>query len=178
MIQQLALNPLTYAAPLLGSLILVHFHFRKVESKNTLLVAAPFWIILLFLFCFATVLPRLEKFRPYDEIGKIINTSHEVDPKTPILIEATLIHNIPFYTKRLAERDMTPKQINEKTGETLALIREESLPLISGFDSLWSGYIYDFPSESQFAKFIMACVNAEKGDLSKFAKYHLVHRAQ
>ncbi|MBO3698539.1 glycosyltransferase family 39 protein [Roseivirga sp. E12] len=177
-IQQLNLHPLTYLAPALGLAILIYFHFRKVESKNQLLVAAPFWIILLFLFCFATVLPRLEKFRPYDEIGQVLNESTVVSEKTPILIEATLIHNIPYYAKRFAQRDMTPEQINNKTGETLALIRDESLSELSGFELLWSGFIYDFPSESQFAKFIIACIDAENGDLSKFAKYHLVHRNQ
>lgn len=177
MIQQLELSPLTYIAPVLGIVLLIYFHFIKTKtSHNQLLVATPFWIILLFLFCFATVLPRLEKFRPYDEIGRVLSESSEVSKKTPVLIEATLIHNIPFYAKRFAERDMTAEQINNKTGETLALVREESLTQLSGFDSLWSGIIYDFPSESQFAKFIIACINAEKGDLSKFAKYHLVYR--
>lgn len=175
-IHQLRLSPLTYIAPVLGLALLIYFHFRKTDSKNQLLVAAPFWIIFLFLFCFATVLPRLEKFRPYDEIGQVLDDSSVVSAKTPILIEATLIHNIPYYTKRFAERDMTAKQINDRPGETLALVRDESVSQLSGFEFLWSGLIYDFPSESQFAKFIIACVNAEKGDLSKFAKYHLVYR--
>ena len=178
MIQQLALAPITYVAPALGLALLIHFHFKKTERKNDLLLAAPFWIILCFLFCFATVLPRLEKFRPYNEIRSVLEESSHVSKQTPILIEATLIHNIPFYTKRYAVRDMTPNEINSQKGETLALVRDESLSQLSGFKPLWTGLIYDFPSESQFAKFIMACVNAEKGDLSKFAKYHLVFRNQ
>ena len=108
----------------------------------------------------------------------MLEESSHVSKQTPILIEATLIHNIPFYTKRYAVRDMTPNEINSQKGETLALVRDESLSQLSGFKPLWTGLIYDFPSESQFAKFIMACVNAEKGDLSKFAKYHLVFRNQ
>ncbi len=175
-IQQLNLSPITYLAPALGITLLAYFHLRNTASKNQLLVAAPFWIILLFLLCFATVLPRLEKFRPYDEIGEVLENAEQVNPKTPILIEATLIHNIPFYAKRFAERDKTPIEINNNVGETLALVREENIDQLEGFESLWSGWIYDFPSESQFAKFIIACINAENGDLSKFAKYHLVHK--
>ncbi len=176
MIQQLNLHWLTYLAPALSLSLLVYFHFRKDSQKNHLLVAAPFWIILLFLICFATVLPRLEKFRPYDEIGQVLENSDRVSPETPVLIEATLIHNIPFYTKRFAQRDATLDSINNVEGETLALVKAEGLDQLTGFETLWTGLIYDFPSESQFAKFIMACVNAEKGDLSKFAQYHLVHR--
>ena len=57
---------------------------------------------------------------------------------------------------------MTPNEINSQKGETLALVRDESLSQLSGFKPLWTGLIYDFPSESQFCKFIMACVNARK----------------
>lgn len=178
LIIQLHLHPLTYITPVLGIILLGYFHFKKSQNKNQLLVATPFWIIFLFLICFATMLPRLEKFRPYDDIGEVLQMSSSVNPETPIMIEGTLIHNIPFYAKRFAERDKTAQQINNNNDETLALVREESLPQLLGFDSLWSGLIYDFPSESQFAKFIMACVNAENGDFSKFAKYHLVYRNQ
>ena len=47
---------------------------------------------------------------------------------------------------------------------------------ISDFESLWTGKIYDFSSESQFLKFIIACLKAEDGDFSNFADYHLVYR--
>jgi len=178
LIQQLNLNFFTYLAPLLSFGLLTYFHFRKDQQKNHLLVAAPFWTILLSLFCFATVLPKLEQFRPYDEIGKVIEGIDQLSPETPIMIEGTLIHNIPFYAKRFAERDATLSQINQDKGQTLALVKAEGLTKLSNFKSVWSGLIYDFPSESQFAKFIIACVKAEKGDLSKFAKYHLVYRNQ
>ena len=92
------------------------------------------------------------------------------------MIENTLIHNIPFYAKRFVIRDQTPQDIQAHVGPTLALVRASSMAELTGFKSLWSGMIYDFPSESQFAEFIMACVAAQEGGLSKFALYHLVYR--
>lgn len=174
-VDQLNLHWLAYLAPLTSIGLLSLFHFKKGDDSNRALVAAPFWVISFFLISFATVLPKLEKFRPYDEIGEVIK-SHKISPDTPIFIENTLIHNIPFYAERFAERDATPSTVLNYKGETLALIREESLSQLQGFESLWSGYIYDFPSESQFVKFIIACVEAEKGNYSKFANFHLIYR--
>lgn len=174
-IEELNLHWANYLAPVLGLGLLVLFHFKKGEKNNHLLVAAPFWVISLFLISFATLLPKLEKFRPYDEIGEVVKSA-QIDAETPIFIQGTLIHNIPFYTKRFAERDATIEQINQNKGETLALVREEDARELNGFKTLWTGLIYDFPSESQFAKFIMACIEAENGDFSKFANFHLVYR--
>ncbi len=177
-IHQLRISPVLYVIPVASIGLLAHLHFQKAEKKNHLLVAAPFWVMLGVLICFGNVLPRLEKFRPYDELGAALESRTDIDTKTPVLIEATLIHNIPFYTKRFAQRDATADSINTVGPKALALVREESLQKLDNFESIWSGMIYDFPSESQFAKFIMACVAAEDGDFSKFAKYHLVYRKQ
>ena len=174
-IEKLNLHVANYLAPGVGLGLLVIFHFKKKEKNNHLLLAAPFWIISLFLISFATLLPKLEQFRPYDEIGKIIE-QNDIASETPIFIEGTLIHNIPFYAKRFAERDATIEQINQNPRETLALVREENAGQLKDFKVLWSGLIYDFPSESQFAKFIMACIEAENGDYSKFANFQLVYR--
>ena len=139
-------------------------------------VMLPFWSITLFLVCFAIYLPRMERFRPYDELGKVINKEYMIDKGIPIQIQKTLIHNVPFYAERFALRDQSIEQINNysSTVPTLALIRDEDLSKLDGFDAIWSGMIYDFSSESQFLKFVLACLDAEKGDLSKFAKYHVV----
>lgn len=175
-VQQLKLPSVLYLIPAASISLLVWFHFQKAERNNHLLVAAPFWVMLGVLICFGSVLPRLEQFRPYDEMGAVLESRKDIDAKTPVLIEATLIHNIPYYTKRYAQRDATADSINTVRPEALALVREESLSKLDDFESIWSGLIYDFPSESQFAKFIMACIAAEDGDFSKFANYHLVYR--
>ncbi len=176
-ITQLRMNYLFFIVPALLVALLFNFYRSKEKSGSTnLLVAAPFWALLGVLVIFAAYLPRVEKFRPYDEIGRVINEKHQIDKKIPIKIQATLIHNIPFYAQRFTERDLTPVQINLSEGSTLALVREESLVELSGFDKLWTGKIYDFPSESQFFKFVVACLEAEKQDYSKFATYSLVYR--
>ena len=171
------LHPLWYLLPvsLIGVWVTLYLK-RKTLNEYSSLVAIPFWSLYTLLLLFSIYLPRMEKFRPYDEIGRVINEQKQINPRTPILIQETLIHNIPFYAKRFADRDYTPEMINKNTGKTLALVRSENLSELEGFESLWSGWIYDFASESQFAKFIKACINAEKGDYSAFATYHLVYR--
>ena len=177
MVYILELHPLSYLLPifLIGAFITFYIK-EKTPNGHHHLVAIPFWSMYILLLLFSFYLPKMEKFRPYDEIGRIVNEQSQIAPNTPILIQETLIHNIPFYTKRFADRDYTPETINKNVGETLALVREENLGDLEGFESLWSGWIYDFASESQFAKFIKACINAEKGDYSAFATYHLVYR--
>lgn len=152
--------------------------WTKVKDSTDLssLISIPFFSILGIYILVAAYLKPIEKHRPYKEIGRVINQEAQINSSIPILIEKTLIHNIPFYAKRLAIRDQTPTQINSHKGKTLALVREESLGKLSGFEILWSGMIYDFPSESQFAKFVKACTDAENGDFSKFAKYNLIYK--
>jgi 4-amino-4-deoxy-L-arabinose transferase-like glycosyltransferase len=136
----------------------------------------PFWGMLGFVVIFSSFLPRMEKLRPYDEIGQVINTNVNINSATPIYIESTLIHNIPFYAKRKAIRDATPDILNNTSGQTMALVKTENLSEYHGFQSLWTGMIYDFPSESQFFKFVMACLEAESGDYSKFAEFQLIFK--
>lgn len=175
LIYLLTLPSILYVLPLLtlAGFIIWIIKYRDADWH----VMLPFWSISAFLICFAIYLPRMEKFRPYDELGKVINEQKSIDRAIPIHIQATLIHNIPFYAERKAIRDQTLPQINAVHGRTLALVREENLDeLDSDFNSIWNGMIYDFSSESQFLKFILACLEAEKGDFSKFARYHVVTR--
>lgn len=166
-----------YILPLLILVSIVTWLIRHNNSDWNVMI--PFWAITAFLICFAIYLPRMEKFRPYDELGKVINEEIKIDRSTPILIQNTLIHNIPFYAERLAIRDQSIAEINDYStnAPTLALVRDENLAGLNGFKSIWSGMIYDFSSESQFLKFVLACLDAEKGDLSKFAKYHVVTKS-
>ncbi len=173
----LRMHFLFFLVPVLALAVLIYFVAKRKEiDSSNLLVAAPFWALLGVLLVFGAYLPRMEKFRPYDEIGRVINEEHQIPKDIPIQIQATLIHNIPIYAQRFANRDQTPQQINDMTGPTLALVREENMSDLEGFESLWTGKIYDFSSESQFLKFIIACLNAEQEDYSKFADYHLVYR--
>lgn len=165
-----------YLIPLLGLMVFVYWVYSYKRIKSDLLVVGPFWIMAGFLFCFSFFLPRMEQFRPYDQIGDVINTQLNIDPSVDIQIENTLIHNIPFYAKRFAQRDMSKAEINALPGPVLALVRAEEMEVLEGFKSVWNGYIYDSSSESQFFKFVMACIEAEKGNMDAFAQYHLVTR--
>ncbi|OEK05660.1 hypothetical protein BFP71_18395 [Roseivirga misakiensis] len=170
----LGLNVLLYSLAVF-SLIGFVLWLRKGNDPDWN-VMIPFWSITAFLICFAIYLPRMERFRPYDELGNVINVEQKISKSIPIQIQETLIHNIPYYAERLAIRDQTIEEINNNglKAPTLALIRDEDFSELVGFKSIWSGMIYDFSSESQFLKFVLACLDAEKGDFSKFAKYHVV----
>ncbi|NVJ48483.1 MAG: glycosyltransferase family 39 protein, partial [Cytophagia bacterium] len=132
-------------------------------------IMMPFGVMALFSLTLSSYFPEMEKFRPYDEIGEVINTNPDIGKDTPIYIENTLIHNIPFYAKREAIRDFNADMLGDISGAKLILIKSENLSDYPNFEKLWSGLIYDFPSESQFFKFVMACIAAENGDYSKFA---------
>ena len=175
----LGLSLLWYAVPITfaGIAITLWLH-RKDFPKEVSQISIPFFAILGVYVLVAAYLKPIEKYRPYKEIGKVINLDNSIIDTEPILIQNTLIHNIPFYAERKAIRDMTSEEINSKEGKTLALVRAESIGELSGFKTLWTGMIYDFPSESQFAKFVMACINAENGDFSKFTEYHLVFKEE
>ena len=172
----LSLPLIWYLVPVFFTIIT--FVITKTKSAKSIdnQISIPFYAIFGVYILVAAYLKPIEKYRPYSEIGEVINERENIDSRILILIEKTLIHNIPFYAERRAIRDQTPTQINSNQGKTLALVRAESLDYLSGFKSLWSGMIYDFPSESQFAKFVKACIDAENGDYSKFAEYHLIFK--
>tara|TARA_A100000171_G_scaffold52986_1_gene75023 strand:+ start:1631 stop:3292 length:1662 start_codon:yes stop_codon:yes gene_type:complete len=172
----LGMPPTWYLIPVLFTVITIIISKTKGVKSIDNQISIPFFSILGVYILVAAYLKPIEKYRPYNEIGEVINERENIDSSIPILIEKTLIHNIPFYAERPAIRDQTFEQINANQGKTLALVRAKSLGNISGFETLWTGMIYDFPSESQFAKFIKACIDAENGDYSKFAEYHLIYK--
>jgi 4-amino-4-deoxy-L-arabinose transferase-like glycosyltransferase len=156
-----------------GVIVLIFINKKKGDEISTQ-IAIPFYAILSVYILVATFLVPIEQFRPYKKIGSVIKETNTINDKTPILIEKTLIHNIPFYAERRAIRDQTIGDIQNYSGQTLALVRHDTALEIEGFETLWSGLIYDFPSESQFAKFVMACLKAKNGDLSQFEEYSLI----
>ena len=174
MICLLKLNWVLYLFALASLVLYILWIKNPKTPENNLML--PFWSMGIFIFIFASYFPKMETFRPYDEVGQIINQNQYINKATPIFIENTLIHNIPFYAKRKAIRDANANIINNTERETLALVKAINLSDYDGFSTLWTGRIYDFPSESQFFKFVMACIKAESGDFSKFATYNLIYR--
>tara|TARA_R110000796_G_scaffold74374_1_gene167214 strand:+ start:176160 stop:177737 length:1578 start_codon:yes stop_codon:yes gene_type:complete len=172
-----SLSVIWYIVPLLSSIlifsILKHNRDNEVQSQ---MIVVPFYAIIGVYILLGAYLKPLESFRPYKSIGKIINSNEGIDKDTPLQIDGTLIHNMPFYAERKVIRQDTLDNIIQYADPTLALIREEHMNEFNDAEILWEGYIYDFASESQFAKFIKASLKAEKGDYSDFAVFKLIYR--
>lgn len=162
-----------YLIPLGIFTLLIFGSFNRMPNLK---ISIPFWSMMGFLVVFSSFLPKMEEFRPYDTIGTIVKEDERIAVDTPILLDGWLIHNIPFYTERRAIRDVEIDAIKNNQTQTLAFVREENRAMLNDFEELWSGYIYDFASESQFFKYAIALNNASKGDLSKFHKFYLVFR--
>ncbi|KYG80577.1 4-amino-4-deoxy-L-arabinose transferase-like glycosyltransferase [Roseivirga ehrenbergii] len=172
-----SLSVIWYTVPLLSSVLIFSIlrHHRKNEVQSQM-IAVPFYAIIGAYILLGAYLKPLEQFRPYKGIGEIINSNENIDKDTPLQIDGTLIHNMPFYAERKVIRQDTLVNIIQYTQPTLALIREEHMNEFKDVEVLWEGYIYDFASESQFAKFIKASLKAEKGDYSDFAVFKLIYR--
>ncbi|RMA97605.1 ArnT family glycosyltransferase [Hydrogenothermus marinus] len=136
---------------------------------------APFLAsILLFLMFSISVLPKIEKYRPYDKIGKAIE-DNLIHPSIPLIIENKFFHNLPFYAKRKVLRDYPLNKILKAKKPILALVLEKDYKYFKNTDVLWEGYLYNKGSESQFMKFLKAVIKAEKGDYSDFRKWKLIY---
>ena len=105
--------------------------------------------------------------------------SKNIAPDVPLFLDAWLIHNLPFYTERKAMREQSPNAINAYAmeNETLAFLPIEHLKdLDFEYNILWQGLIYNFASESQFFKYVVATNNAIKGNTEKFAEFVLIYK--
>jgi len=137
----------------------------------------PFFSILITFFIFVvSILPKVEKYRPYKEIGQKVLF---VDKKIPLIIQNRFFHNLPFYTQRKVLRDFSKEQIIDyynKNGRILALVEEDTLKELKDVNILWSGYLYNKGSESRFAVFLRNIYKAENGNNEAFTKMYLIER--
>lgn len=159
-------------------LVLAVLLIRKKKTFELSLIL-PFWAMFAFMIVFSSFLPKMEAFRPYDEIGQIIVDEVKVDHEVPLLLDAWLIQNLPYYAQRHTLRDYSTDMINDyaEKHETLAFLPQDHLKELDfEYDLLWEGMIYNFSSESQFFKFVVAVNKALKGDTEKFATYVLIHK--
>ncbi len=140
----------------------------------------PYLSALILFFTFViSILPIIEKYRPYDKIGEAVRENF-VPKSVPLMIENRFIHNLPFYTKRKVLRDITQKQIiqlyYDRSKPFLALITEDTLKKLNSAPVVWEGYIYKKSSESRFLILVKYVIKAEHGDMSGFEKRYLVYR--
>lgn len=122
-----------------------------------------------------SLLVKIENYRPYKEIGRIINQK-VMDRPIPLIIEDRFFYNLPFYAKRKVLRNYDYQQIldyKNKNKYLLALVSEESIKKLENAEILWSGYLYP-GSESRLAIFLKNIYKAEKGDFSGFIKMYLI----
>jgi len=140
----------------------------------------PYLSALVISFTFVmSVLPIVEKYRPYDKIGEAVRENF-IPKTTPLLIENRFIHNLPFYTKRKVVRDVKEDELvrlyYDRSKPFLALITEETLSKLKDVPVIWEGYIYKKSSESRFFVLVKYVIKAEHGDMSGFEKRYLVYR--
>lgn len=130
----------------------------------------PFISALLLFFIFSvSLLPKVEKFRPYDQIGQSVK-DNLIDKSIPLIVENYFWHNLPFYTERKVLRDKSVYFIKDysKKKTTLALIKREDLKYFPNAIKLWEGRLYIKGSESRFAVFLKYVYKALNGDMSGF----------
>ncbi len=140
----------------------------------------PYISSLIIAFTFViSVLPIIEKYRPYDQIGKAVKENF-ISKNIPLMIENRFIHNLPFYTERKVLRDIKSDYIlntyNDRSKPFLALITEDTLNKLKNPPVIWKGYIYKKSSESRFLLLLKYVIKAYHGDMSGFEKRFLVYR--
>ncbi|MBK3331809.1 glycosyltransferase family 39 protein [Persephonella atlantica] len=138
----------------------------------------PFIAMLVLFFVFTvSVLPVVERFRPYDRIGMAIN-DNVPEKNIPLIIESWFWHNMPFYAQRKVFRDVPAKEIVKISQKkpVLALTTEKTYRQIDGAQVLWEGYLYKRGSESRFAILLKYVYRAIHGDYSGFEKRYLIYK--
>lgn len=138
----------------------------------------PFISMLVLFYVFVvSILPVVEKFRPYDKIGIAIN-DNVPEKNIPLYVENRFWHNLPFYARRKVYRDIPTKKIIKLSTEKplLALIKPETYKKINGAVILWEGYLYKKGSESRFAILLKYVFKALHGDFSGFEKRYLIYK--
>ena len=145
-------------------------------KRSNVLPVTPF-IFGFFVFAFLNfkILPEVETYRFYDQIGKAAKESG-VPSDLPIYIERRTVHNLPFYAERRILRDQEVAEINGKSKETdvLALVASTSLQFFSDYETLWHGPVYRRGSESRFFILMRNQAKTIRGDFSEFPEYHLI----
>lgn len=123
-----------------------------------------FWILfctglLIYYTIILFILPSIEPYRPYKEMGDVIKL---YKGKNPVYYEGYFIHQLPFY----GETDIKPFDKNAKTG--LLITQTPCNPI------LWEGYAYT-DSESRFLVFLKDIEKFKRGDIkgSKFKEFYI-----
>ncbi|MCX7759840.1 MAG: glycosyltransferase family 39 protein [Hydrogenothermaceae bacterium] len=163
------LDYLLYLLALFPILYILRFKDIKLAPFVSMLITFMIFVI--------SLLPMVEKFRPYKQIGQIINDNIP-DRYIPLIVENRFFHNLPFYTKRKVLRDYSQSQILEYSNKNrfmVALVEENTVDKIPNKTVLWEGYLYT-SSESRFAVFLQHIKKFQKGESDRFVKMYLIYK--
>ena len=148
------------------------------EYKRTVRQLSPFIATSTVLLVFSTgILPLLEKWRPVDAIGRVINQECKISKTIPLYLQGQRIHNLSFYAARKVIINVEPNDVFKMNRPYIALVDSETIPDSLKMFVCWKGYIYSKQSsESRFMIFLRSYLDAEKGDMSGFKNYSLIYR--
>jgi 4-amino-4-deoxy-L-arabinose transferase-like glycosyltransferase len=160
---------------LVAGMLLFWLHYRTGYANFLRLLPFVAVYVPLFLFSFA-VLPALEDYRPYREMGNAAIQADE-SRELPVYMEGRILHNLPFYAERRMIRDARLEDLldlQQSGGQGLALVTAETFAALGSPEALWEGYVYEKTSESRFAIFVRAWLKAKAGNNEAFTYYYLV----
>ncbi len=138
----------------------------------------PFISALIFFFIFTVgLLPAVERFRPYDGIGRAVKRAN-IEKSVPLIVENYFWHNLPFYAERKVIRDVPFVEIINQLnkGRILALVKSNDVKKLGNVKILWKGKLYRRGSESRFAIFLKYVAKAIHGDFKGFEDRVLIYK--
>ncbi len=180
MIQVFELNILSYSIPAVALFaIVIPFRLPKTSRhRQTLFFLQPFSGAYAMLMIMATgVMPQLEQFRPYDQIGTAIRKISSLDTDLPIFLQDGKLYNLPYYAERKMIHNADPATVQKQEGPVLALLQSRNILPENRKHIYWSGKIYRYrSSESRLLIYIQNHLRAKKGDFSGYRDYSLFYR--
>lgn len=170
-------SPFLYLIALLPLVLLfLGFQFKIPWFK---LPAFPFTAFgTMYLLFTMTAMPFMERFRPHDEIGRIIRKSVP-NSTISVMVEDYQLHNLPFYAARKTWPYSTPEMIRDKQkqGSLLLLIREARAADYGPGEVLWRGLLYE-KSETRTLEFLLNCLAQDAGKPSHFTPFVLLYQPE
>lgn len=180
MIVLFELDLFLYAIPLAAvAAVLLPYYLPKTNSyKRTLIFLQPFNGAYAMLMIMAMgVMPQLEQFRPYDQLGTAIRSIPSLDVDLPVFLQDGKLHNLPYYAERKMIHDADPATVQKQEGPVLALLRSKDILPENSDHVYWSGKIYRYrSSESRLLIYIQNHLRARNGDFSGYTDYSLFYK--
>jgi len=154
-----------------SSLILSYRNSDKRWILGTFPLTA---LVALFLLFTASVLPSLEKVRPYKEIGAAIRSRSD-GKNSYVFLENRFLHNLPYYSrqKTAAISSGALQKISVQVPYFLLAEEKDTMAVAQG-STLWKGIVYKKNSEAAFFPFLLSYYHYLHGDSSGFRKYRLL----